>query len=101
MNKRIEFQKKLEDILGTRAVYFQPPENKKLDFPCIIYSINNVDTRSANNAKYRIQNRYKVMLITTDPDSIVCDKLMRMTYSSFDTHYTAKDTHHFVYNIYY
>jgi len=33
MGTRLELQNLLENILGSRNVYFQPPENLKLNYP--------------------------------------------------------------------
>ena len=35
MNRRIEFQKVLEDILGSKEVYFQKPTNISMKYPAI------------------------------------------------------------------
>lgn len=40
---RIDFQHLLEEILGSPHVYFQPPATVKLEYPAIIYSLDNLD----------------------------------------------------------
>ena len=52
MKTRVDLQQKLEDFLGSRNVYFQPPENIRLKFPCIIYSYIVPKTEYANNLIY-------------------------------------------------
>lgn len=37
MNRRYELQAVLEGILGSGNVYFQPPENLKMRYDCIVY----------------------------------------------------------------
>ena len=62
MGSRIDLQSKLEDILGSRNVYFQPPENLKIKYPAIIYSLNNINLRFADNMPYmkgRVGGRLK------------------------------------------
>ena len=39
MATRQELQTKLEDILGGRHVYFQPPESTKMEYPAIVFSM--------------------------------------------------------------
>ena len=35
---RLTLQTKLEDLLGSKHVYYQPPENLKMEYPAIRYS---------------------------------------------------------------
>lgn len=51
MGTRIELQSKLEELLGSRQVYYQPPETVKMEYPAIVYSKSNVKTTSANDTK--------------------------------------------------
>ena len=41
MASRLNLQDKLEEVLGSKQVYFQPPESLKLKYPCIVYSRSN------------------------------------------------------------
>ena len=38
MDRRLQLHEELCSVLGSRNVYFQPPETIKLTYPCIIYS---------------------------------------------------------------
>ena len=49
MASRPELQTKLEELLGNRNVYYQPPESVKIEYPAIVYSKIRIDTRSADN----------------------------------------------------
>lgn len=40
---RIDLQYLLENILGSRHVYFQPPETVKMNYPAIVYSLDGID----------------------------------------------------------
>ena len=37
MRSRLELQTLLEDLLESTNVYYQPPENLKMEYPCIRY----------------------------------------------------------------
>lgn len=87
--------------MGTNSVYYQAPSNQKMTYPCIIYEVNNVNKLFADNKGYMNKPRYKVTLITTNPDAKECEALIDLPLSSFDTHYTSNNVHHYVYNIYY
>ena len=52
MNKRLELQTKLENLFGNRRVYYQPPENLKMEYPCIRYSKSDIISRHADDIKY-------------------------------------------------
>ena len=63
MRDQQDLQKKLEAILGSENVYFQPPASFKLHYPCIVYSISDRNTLKANDGHYIIYNRYEIMHI--------------------------------------
>ena len=60
MASRLELQSKLEDILGSENVYFQPSESLKLKYPCIVYDLENTDVQRADNKAYMTMNRYHI-----------------------------------------
>lgn len=66
---RENLQLMLEDILGSEFVYFQPPENVKLSYPCIIYDLDGDDKVRADNKVYLWSMRYQVTVISKDPDA--------------------------------
>jgi len=47
MAPRLELQEVLESLLGSRNVYFQPPLNLKMNYPCIIYKRDDAETEFA------------------------------------------------------
>lgn len=60
MASRLLLQEKLEEILGSDHVYYQPPETIKLRYPCIVYSLDPTYTAKADNKNYIIINRYHI-----------------------------------------
>ena len=38
MKNRIELQTLLEELLGSKNVYYQPPNNLSMSYPAILYS---------------------------------------------------------------
>lgn len=102
MERRLEFHKILVGILGsTDAVYFQPPSNIEMTYPCIVYERDYASDQHADNKLYRHTKRYQVTFIGEDPDSNVPDKLAELPMSKFARHFAADDLNHDVYNIYY
>lgn len=101
MDRRLELQTILENILGSRNVYFQPPSNTKLSYPCIIYNRSNTEYRYANNAKYNTRVRYSLMLIGRSPESELVEELLKLPYCSYDRFYTADTLNHDTFTLYY
>ncbi len=102
MGSRIDLQSKLEDILGSRNVYFQPPENLKIKYPAIIYSLNKINLRFADNTPYMKGKNYTVILIHTDPDNEVVDNMLAaFSYISFERNYVSENLYHYVFELYF
>ena len=100
-NRRIQLQRILEEILGTTNVYFQPPENIKLKYPCIIYEVGAGLRTPADNTKYLYNQGYSVTFITKDPDPDIPDKLLDLEYSSFERQFITEGLYHWVFFIYF
>ena len=62
-------------LLGTRNVYFQPPESVRLSYPCIVYSKSGADTEYAGNKTYLMTDQYNVQIISKDPDNLLYKNL--------------------------
>ena len=100
--KRLELQQKFEDILGTRNVYFQPPETMKINYPCIIYFKTSTPSYKANNKVYKYDQGYTVTYVTKDPDSEVpYDILKAFEYARIDSFYKADNLNHTKLTIFY
>ena len=56
MDRQVEFQKLLKSLMGTAAsfpdVFYQPPGDQVLTYPCIIYDRSTGQTMHANNGMY-------------------------------------------------
>lgn len=101
MANRIDLQAQLEEFLGTRNVYYQPPESLKMGYPAIRYSKTNIESRYANDSKYSKFTRYEIIVIDKKPDNDVIQKILDLPYSSYDRHYVADNLNHDVINLYF
>lgn len=98
---RLDLHEEFCGILGNRHVYFQPPEGKKIYYPCIIYEVNNVNTNFADDKPYLLRRQYVATLIYEDPDSPLTDKLaMHFETIRHNRHFTADNLNHDVYELY-
>lgn len=101
MGNRLELQALLEKLLGSRNVYYQPPTNIKLQYPCIMYSRIPGDTKHANDNPYLVQYRYQIMVIDKNPDSEIAVKVEQLPTCIFDKHYASDNLNHYIYKLYY
>ena len=102
MASRLELHEELCDILGSRNVYFQPPASIKLNYPCIVYSISSINKQNANDKMYKSMNEYKVVVIDSDPDSEIPNKIIsHFPMCRFDRAYTSDNLNHSALSLYY
>lgn len=100
-NRRIDLHEKLAEILGNRNVYFQPPENRKIHYPGILYERSKIDQIYANDKTYLGRKKYTLILVYEDPDSELPDKLLSgFSYIQHDRAYQADNLNHDVYELY-
>lgn len=101
MSRRLELQETLETLLGRRNVYFQPPEDIKMQYPCIIYTLDVINTTFADDSPYLYQRRWKVTTISRDPENPVADAVGKMPSCVHTTRFAVAGLTHDVFNLYY
>ena len=99
MGQRLQLHQLLETF--TDNVYFQPPTNIELKYPCIIYKRDFADTKFADDKPYTTKLRYAITVIDKDPDSEIPSKVASLPLSLFNRFYTADNLNHDVYNVYF
>lgn len=101
MATRQELQTKLEEILGVRHVYFQPPESIKMEYPAIVFSTKDRRITYADDTAYSINNTYELIVISRLPnDDLIC-KLLSLPYCTYERQYKSDNLYHDVLNLYY
>lgn len=98
---RLEFDAILRNLLGSNNVYFQPPSSVKMKYDAIVYELDDIDVRHADNTPYLATRRYRVTLITKNPDNPLSDEIAKLPLTQFNRFYTADNLNHYVYIIYY
>ena len=101
MVQRQSLQSKLEELLGSRNVYYQPPSTTQMNYPAIRYSKSKIDSKFANNKKYSNKTLYDVTVIAGVPDNPVIGKILELPYSEHDRSYTADNLNHDIIKLYY
>jgi len=101
MAPRQQLQTLLVSILGSKNVYFQPPSNAQIKYPCIIYKRDDERVNHANNNPYNRRKRYQVTVIDPRPDSDIPDKIGALPLCAYDRFYTADNLNHDVYTLFF
>lgn len=101
MSSRLELHEILCDILGSRNVYYQPPESVKMGYPAIVYARANIYNEFADDDVYKQSRAYTLTVIDFDPDSEIVSAVSKLPRCRFDRHYTYNNLNHDVFTIYY
>ena len=76
MASRLELQEELEEILGSRNVYFQPPESVKMKYDAIVYNLSDIRIDYADDKVYKKNRSYEVTVISRNPDNEIAENLL-------------------------
>lgn len=101
MHDRSELQSKLESMLGSKHVYYQPPDQVKMEYPAIRYSKKSPDIRYAGNKKYLKFNCYEIIVISKKPDEPVIGMIEDLPMCEWNNHYVSDNLNHDVLTIFY
>lgn len=102
MATRMQLHEKLCNVLGSRHVYFQPPESVKLAYPCIVYSFTGSNADYADDSVYNYTRQYNVLLITKDPENTKTRELaMAFPMIRHSRHFVSDNLQHDDYTLYY
>ncbi len=101
MASRLKLQTELEELLGTKNVYYSPPASLKMQYPAIVYSRSDIDNAHANNSVYKQEYAYEITVIDRNPDSEIVKKVSRLPRCRFNRHYPSDNLNHDVFTIYY
>lgn len=101
MATRVDLQNALEELLGSRNVYYQPPESLKMNYPAIVYARKTIDNSYANNSVYKQNYAYEITVIDENPDSEIVNKVSKLPTCRFDRHFKSDNLNHDVFTLYY
>lgn len=96
-----QLQSKLEELLESKNVYFDPPESVKMNYPAIRFTRSRIESTYANNAAYFFNDQYEITVIAKDTRHEVINKLLRLPRCKHDRHYKANGLNHDVFTLYY
>lgn len=94
-------QQLLEELPGIAKVYFQPPANVQMKYPCIVYERDSANTLFADDRPYRYEQRYLVTIIDPEPDSGLVERVAMLPKTSYSRHFVADNLHHDVFTMFF
>lgn len=72
----------------------------KMNYPAIVYSLDDIDNQYANDGVYLSHRRYSVTVIDKDPDSEIVGKVSALQNCKFDRPPYQKDNlNHYVFTL--
>lgn len=101
MGSRLELQTKLEEALGSKSVYYQPPESLKLTYPAIVYGMSGMSRKHADDKEYMRKTRYEITVIDKKPNNPAIDKILQFPYSYYDRPYKSDNLYHDTISLYF
>ena len=97
---RLELHKIFQQIFENNNIYYQPPENIKIEYPALIYTKDNINIKYANNRSYIMKDRYMITIIDKRPDNQAIKKILNLENASYNRHYVSNGLNHDVLTIY-
>ena len=101
MSRRTDLGLILRSVLGSERVYFQPPKSQQISYPCIIYALDDIHLKSADDMNYYSKRMYSVTLVDKNPDSAFVDRLTELPLCRFSRFYTNDNLNHWVFEVFY
>ena len=101
MHNRLDLHELLCEVLGSRNVYYSPPESVKIKYPAIVYSRSDIDNKFANDSVYNQSHVYSITVIDDDPDSEIVERMSLIPRCKFDRHFVSDNLNHDTFTIYY
>ncbi len=102
MRDRLELHEELCTLLGSRNVYFSPPTNTSIKYPCFIYTFKEIDTKFADNKHYMTNGVYTITHIYREYNKSLLGVLLEhFDYISLKDRFKNDGLYHDVYKLYY
>lgn len=100
MGSRLDLHNELLSICPN--VYFQPPSNIKMKYPCIVYAMTGKLRLYGSDVIHFSKKEYRITVIDRDPDSQIPDQIeSTLKYCGFDQMYTIDNLNHMILSLYY
>lgn len=101
MASRLELHTKLKELLGLKNVYFQPPASVKMKYPAIVYELDDIDNKFADDSVYKQSLKYKITVMDFNPDSEIVKKVSKLPRCRFNQYFASDNINHYVFTLYF
>lgn len=101
MHSRLDMQEHLQRLLGSKNVYFQPPEGMRISYPAFVYDHARRADRFANGSRYLKRRSYYVQYISQTYDEAFVENILDQEYCAFDKYFAKDDLYHFNFTMFY
>lgn len=108
MGRRLELHSLLVQIMDAQdlpendqPVYFQPPANVQMIFPCITYHRDTSETLFAGNNPYRHTKRYEVTVLDRNPDTEIPERVAALPMCLHSRTFAADNLNHYIFSLYF
>ena len=100
MIKRLELQTKL--LQYTSNVYFQPPSNVRMNYPCIVYRKSTKDVYHADDHIYKSRQQYTLTIMDFNPEAHTADRILEdFQYASLGDYFVVDNLNQTIVKLYY
>lgn len=100
MVKRLQLHHELLKFLP--IVYFQPPSNIQMNYPCIIYTKTGRNRHFGNDVIYLSQQGYQITVVEENPDSTIAEDVEKHFQNCvINQNYTIDNLYHTTLSLYY
>lgn len=101
MGDRLDFHIFLQALTNVPSgnIYYQPPDETDLSYPCVVYERSHIRSKVANNCVYLVQTVYTVTYIYVDPDDDLPNVIADYPGSRHDRHFVFDGLYHDVFSI--
>lgn len=101
MGTTLDLQNELKALLGSDNVYFQPPTNFKMKYPCFVFSRGSANHQFADNKTYQFTKRYMLTYISYESDPDMVETVVKhFPMCTYDKPYISDNLHHDTFSLY-
>lgn len=106
-NRRLLLHDVLCGILSCPSVgeecraYFQPPASIRMQYPAIVYDLEDIENSFADDGVYSSHRKYSVAVIDSDPDSELVGKVASLPACRYSRRFKADNLNHDIFILYF
>jgi len=100
MGHRLDLQAELAVYIP--QVYYQPPANIQMVYPCIVYNKTGKIHKFGNDRIYMWTQEYQITVIEKNPDSGIADNMeAHFQYCKIEQNFSSDNLNHTTLKLYY